>query len=788
MARKKKAADDEQEEVYHVEVVTKARVSEEGDWEYLIKWAGYGSDADSWEPAENVKQCDRLLGSFWRHVGIDDEDYPIGYEVAAREEWINKEKKYFAETFVKSAGAEKTEKETRKKDDKRKSRVTASKSNDSHSESSDDVPLAKGLPKKRRVIHLKSDSNSDANKSFHPPLVLRKPGTLSSGSSNPLKSLSFKKSKPQAPAIQAKDYTKLTSTNATPLLPETSKLPPPSASGTDKEDTTDISFSSLPEDIPTFEPAIEPSEQFVAEQFLKTIDLPALSAPILESESTAGSVNVQKVTAMKVGPLRIPKKWKWSGDLLISTSDRVELLCNVTIKNSTGSGDGSPISMLMAQMDMLRMSKLYHVSELWPLLQACGKPQYFAQLESTECQDQVLIQGLIHHMTHQQHVAIIVLSLDYSEVAALVMFPVAFSPLVKLLQVPDDQVVEGSLQVALIPFSIPLPLLVKIGHKPIQDVQALSPSLGRFHSLHKKPIIFQAIVCLGFPASLLEFLDSPNRTYAVWFSLSDCGQSTSGLETAHLQLILGATKATPCNVKDDVRVVFIHIGSISRIQTLPSVASKLSEYPETQFFTYGTHPSVDSQRWGVHEIFPLGGIVSFTPAALAEEPVHCYQMMLKISEHPIWDCFVTPSVLAAGNFLAKSNNSSSSSSLDHILELIDAGQVSLIRFPGRGSKQPWLPLAIQEHTLAGDELLKACSADSDGQMDTPGINNELVQNMAKIQQQPHIMDNYRRFVIIRAPSETDIPYDKDGFEWCSFDSFNFKDNFFGDCVVPSTDP
>lgn len=787
MARKKKVAEDEQEEVYHVEVVTKARVSEEGDWEYLIKWAGYGSDADSWEPAENVKQCDRLLGSFWRHVGIDDEDYPIGYEVAAREEWINKEKKYFAETFVKSAGAEKAEKENRKKDEKRKSRATASKSDDSHSGSSDDVPLAKGLPQKRRVTYLKSGSNSDANKSFHPPSVLRKPGTLSSGSSNPLKSLSFKKSKPQAPTVQAKDYTKLT--NAAPLLPETSTLPPPSASGTDKEDTTDISFSSLPEDIPIVEPAAEPSKQLVAEQFLKTIDTPALSAPILESESVAGSVNVQRVTAMKAGPSRIPKKWKWSGDLLISTSDRAELLCNVTIKNPTGSGDGSPISMLMAQMDVLQMSKLYHVSELWPFLQACGKPQYFAQLESTEAQDQVLIQGLIHYMTHQQHVAIIILSLDYSEVAALVMFPAAFLPLIKLLQVPDDQIVEGSLQVVLIPFSIPLPTLVKIGHKPIQDVQTLSPSLGKYHFLHKKPTIFQAIVCLGFPTSLLEFLDSPNRTYAIWFSLSDCGQSTSGLETAHLQLILGATKATPSNVKDDVRVVFIHVGSISKIQALPSVVIKLSEFPETQFFTYGTHHSVDSQRWGVHEIFPLGGIVSFTPAALAEEPVHCYQMMLKISEHPIWDCFVTPSVLAAGDFLTKSNNSPSNSSpLDHILELIDAGQVSLIRFPHRGSRQPWLPLATHEHALAGSELLWACSTGFDGQLDKSEIINELVQNMAKIQQQPHIMDNYRRFVIIRAPSETDIPCDKDGFEWHSPDSFSFKDNFFGDCVTPSMDP
>ena len=42
----------------------------------------------SWEPASNVQQCDRLLASFWKHVGTDDYDYSPGYEVAAEESWI----------------------------------------------------------------------------------------------------------------------------------------------------------------------------------------------------------------------------------------------------------------------------------------------------------------------------------------------------------------------------------------------------------------------------------------------------------------------------------------------------------------------------------------------------------------------------------------------------------------------------------------------------------------------------------------------------------------------------
>jgi hypothetical protein len=43
---------------------------------------------DSWVPAENLKNCEHLLKKFWRHVGVDDQDYPANYEVAAEQGWI----------------------------------------------------------------------------------------------------------------------------------------------------------------------------------------------------------------------------------------------------------------------------------------------------------------------------------------------------------------------------------------------------------------------------------------------------------------------------------------------------------------------------------------------------------------------------------------------------------------------------------------------------------------------------------------------------------------------------
>ena len=42
----------------------------------------------SWEPEENLAGCERLRESFWTHIGMDDRDYMVGYEVSASHAWI----------------------------------------------------------------------------------------------------------------------------------------------------------------------------------------------------------------------------------------------------------------------------------------------------------------------------------------------------------------------------------------------------------------------------------------------------------------------------------------------------------------------------------------------------------------------------------------------------------------------------------------------------------------------------------------------------------------------------
>lgn len=45
--------------------------------------------AFSWEPESNVAGCQRLLASFWDHVGTDNKDYSINHTIKAKEKWIS---------------------------------------------------------------------------------------------------------------------------------------------------------------------------------------------------------------------------------------------------------------------------------------------------------------------------------------------------------------------------------------------------------------------------------------------------------------------------------------------------------------------------------------------------------------------------------------------------------------------------------------------------------------------------------------------------------------------------
>lgn len=58
---------------WEVEEVVAVRTTEKGKEEFYIKWKGYSSDENTWEPSENVANCNRAVERFRMSQGEDGE-------------------------------------------------------------------------------------------------------------------------------------------------------------------------------------------------------------------------------------------------------------------------------------------------------------------------------------------------------------------------------------------------------------------------------------------------------------------------------------------------------------------------------------------------------------------------------------------------------------------------------------------------------------------------------------------------------------------------------------------
>ncbi|XP_057693560.1 chromodomain Y-like protein 2 isoform X1 [Corythoichthys intestinalis] len=51
-------------DLYEVEHIVDKRRNKKGKWEYLIRWKGYGSKEDTWEPEHHLLHCEEFIDSF----------------------------------------------------------------------------------------------------------------------------------------------------------------------------------------------------------------------------------------------------------------------------------------------------------------------------------------------------------------------------------------------------------------------------------------------------------------------------------------------------------------------------------------------------------------------------------------------------------------------------------------------------------------------------------------------------------------------------------------------------
>lgn len=140
----------------------------------------------------------------------------------------------------------------------------------------------------------------------------------------------------------------------------------------------------------------------------------------------------------------------------------------------------------------------------------------------------------------------------------------------------------------------------------------------------------RAIHILQIPEWLRDFMAQKNRPYCVWSDQGNGTNHSSESETRLLRAFLAkmpeakdvghSTVCVPIYwlalhpdlVKSSVRVVFVHIGAVETLFCVSSLA-KVKPLAYVQFITYGTCPTVEPRRWGIHEILLLGAPLSFMP-------------------------------------------------------------------------------------------------------------------------------------------------------------------------------
>ena len=180
-----------------------------------------------------------------------------------------------------------------------------------------------------------------------------------------------------------------------------------------------------------------------------------------------------------------------------------------------------------------------------------------------------------------------------------------------LLKVPTTMISSG-LQIALVPWELTGKEFRTVNWKPrLATKSSLDPGFASSVAQAGRQIVsqrrfYQAIHVLGFPKSVYDFMSQPNRSFCIWQNQSDRQPLDSGYETRLLQSILSTSGAKDLGHKADVRVVFVHVGSLPTFYLLPSLAERRVKQSDLRFMTYGTHPGVPHERWGVREIYPLG--------------------------------------------------------------------------------------------------------------------------------------------------------------------------------------
>lgn len=135
-----------------------------------------------------------------------------------------------------------------------------------------------------------------------------------------------------------------------------------------------------------------------------------------------------------------------------------------------------------------------------------------------------------------------------------------------------------------------------------EEVESRFPALPDSEGSVSPSVYHLARQILRVPKSLVTFLSSSPRLCIVWPQENTANDAWISQDTQYLRIILNSHGAKVISPKDNVaaRILFVHVGRMKDIHTMPRVARLRGAPLDLQFLTYGAHPSVPARDWGIH--------------------------------------------------------------------------------------------------------------------------------------------------------------------------------------------
>ncbi|KAJ7250685.1 hypothetical protein C8J57DRAFT_1354528 [Mycena rebaudengoi] len=512
-----------------------------------------------------------------------------------------------------------------------------------------------------------------------------------------------------------------------------------------------------------------------AEDFLRTVPLRAPKPKTSKRLSRPLNTNY-------LAPA--PKTWTWSGRLVnVTTSE--ELCKNVTLLDSVvPRGCHNTVRLgafIISYKKEIELSKFYDLNDIVLLLQRCSAARHFARLVSQEPKDTSLA-TVQEYMSEKKLVLLLPADLDGDTVGYILLFPPSLKKLLRILNVPYELRKPSGLIVSLVLLKRE-PLLHYRRHFPRFDIMAppaLIPTQLWKNIIRHDQEFYVGFRVLKIPPSVYGRTCSHLST--LWYTGKD---DAPDKDTKYLLRVLQRSPAGvvgPGNVSAEV--VFVHVGAMQSLHHMPALAHRRRR-PEVLFCTYGTDINVPKNRWGCHELYPIGGVVTFTPEALFNNPWGVVRVIRNLHAHPLWLAYLIPQVLGMAIRLPLEfpDVPPFPRAFHHILEAIEQGELALMRAPSAdysatSSMMRW----IREHWICRphgqQQIWDYCNKAFEAAYSTcrPAAWNVLVRNdiltdLSRMHIQPAIADNYRRFVVLDADSTAETW--RGGVEWVAVGRFNF---------------